>query len=59
MPDADGLTELKEFCLDIPAKNTPFFMKGSNALDWRMQNRLAGIFSPAAGRTIMLAIDHG
>jgi 3-hydroxy-5-phosphonooxypentane-2,4-dione thiolase len=59
MPEADGLTDVKEFCLDIPAKNTPFFLKGSNALDWGMQNRLARIFNPVSGRTVMLAIDHG
>jgi putative autoinducer-2 (AI-2) aldolase len=59
MPDADGLTEIKDFYLDIPAKNSPFFLKGSNALDWGMQNRLARIFNPSSGRTVMLAIDHG
>jgi putative autoinducer-2 (AI-2) aldolase len=59
MPDVEGSEELKEFCLDIPAKNTPFFLKGSNALDWGMQNRLARIFNPDSGRTVMLAIDHG
>jgi 3-hydroxy-5-phosphonooxypentane-2,4-dione thiolase len=59
MADVDGATETKEFCLDIPAKNHPFFLKGSNALDWGMQNRLARIFNPASGRTVMLAIDHG
>jgi len=55
----DASNEIKEFFLDIPAKNSPFFLKGSNALDWGMQNRLAGIFSPSSGRTVMLAIDHG
>jgi putative autoinducer-2 (AI-2) aldolase len=59
MPDVDGLTEIKDFCLNIPAKNSPFFLKGSNALDWGMQNRLARIFNPSSGRTVMLAIDHG
>jgi putative autoinducer-2 (AI-2) aldolase len=59
MPDVDGLTEIKDFYLDIPAKNSPFFLKGSNALDWGMQNRLARIFNPSSGRTVMLAIDHG
>ncbi len=59
MPDVDGATDTKDYCLDIPAKNTPFFLKGSNALDWGMQNRLARIFNPASGRTVMLAIDHG
>ncbi len=59
MPDVDSLSENKEFFTHIPARNTPFFLKGSNALDWGMQNRLARIFSPASGRTVMLAIDHG
>jgi 3-hydroxy-5-phosphonooxypentane-2,4-dione thiolase len=59
MPDVDGLTEIKDFHIDIPAKNSPFFLKGSNSLDWGMQNRLARIFSPSSGRTVMLAIDHG
>ena len=59
MPDVDGSTEIKDFYLDVPAKNVPFFLKGSNALDWGMQNRLARIFNPSSGRTVMLAIDHG
>ena len=49
----------KDFHLDVPAKNVPFFLKGSGALDWGMQNRLARIFSPESGHTVMLAIDHG
>ena len=36
-----------------------FFLKGSGAYDWGMQNRLARIFRPDTGRTVMLAIDHG
>ena len=59
MADLDGSVEMKDFWLEIPAKNAPFFLKGSNALDWGMQNRLARIFSPESGRTVMLAIDHG
>jgi len=59
MPDTEGSNEAKEYCLDIPAKNTPFYLKGSNSLDWGMQNRLARIFNPSSGRTVMLAIDHG
>ena len=59
MPDIESAKESKEFCLDTPARNTPFFLKGSNALDWGMQNRLARIFNPASGKTVMLAIDHG
>ncbi len=59
MPDVDGSSEQKEFYLDIPAKNEAFFLKGSGALDWGIQNRLSRIFNPASGKTVMLAIDHG
>ena len=59
MPDADRPGEAKKFYRDIPATNKPFFLKGSNSLDWGMQNRLSRIFNPASGRTVMLAIDHG
>lgn len=59
MADIDGANETKEFYLDVPAKNEAFFLKGSGALDWGMQNRLARIFSPVSGKTVMLAIDHG
>jgi putative autoinducer-2 (AI-2) aldolase len=59
MADVDSVKETKEFYLHIPAKNQVFFLKGSGALDWGMQNRLARIFSPTSGRTVMLAIDHG
>lgn len=59
MPDVEGSVEIKDFGLGVPSVNTPFFLKGSNALDWGMQNRLARIFSPTSGRTVMLAFDHG
>ena len=59
MADVESSKESKEFRPEIPAENTPFFLKGSNALDWGMQNRLARIFTPSSGRTVMLAIDHG
>ncbi len=28
-------------------------------MDWGMSNRMAGILSPATGRCVMLAVDHG
>jgi putative autoinducer-2 (AI-2) aldolase len=59
MPEADDGKDAREFHLDVPARNRPFFLKGAGALDWGMQNRLARIFNPASGRTVMLAIDHG
>lgn len=57
MPEADK--EGKNFHVDVPQKSELFFLKGSNELDWGMKNRLARIFNPEDGRTIMLAIDHG
>jgi putative autoinducer-2 (AI-2) aldolase len=59
MADVDTNRETKDFYLGVPVKNEPFFLKGSNALGWGMQDRLARIFSPKSGRTVMLAIDHG
>ncbi len=59
MPDVDDLKEAKNYYLDTPQQTEGFFLKGSNALDWGMKNRLARIFNPKSGRTVMLAIDHG
>jgi putative autoinducer-2 (AI-2) aldolase len=59
MPDIDEIKEAKEYYADTPQRSEPFFLKGSNALDWGMKNRLARIFNPKSGRTVMLAIDHG
>lgn len=57
MPEVDK--EGKNFYTDVPQKSELFYLKGSNELDWGMKNRLARIFNPEDGRTIMLAIDHG
>ncbi|MDH4271174.1 MAG: 3-hydroxy-5-phosphonooxypentane-2,4-dione thiolase, partial [Candidatus Aminicenantes bacterium] len=59
MPEADDSKKIEQYHIDTPQKAAPFFLKGSEALDWGMKNRLARIFSPASGRTVMLAIDHG
>src|SRR5215471_998858 len=57
MPEAD--TEGARFSADRPQAAPGFFLKGSHQLDWGMKNRLARVFNPATGRTVMLAIDHG
>jgi len=59
MPEADQGKDPKDYHLDVPAKNRPFFLKGAGAQDWGMQNRFSKIFNPESGRTVMLAIDHG
>ena len=58
MPEADQAAS-KNFQSDVPAATEGFFLKGSNNLDWGMKNRLARIFNPETGRTVMLAFDHG
>ena len=58
MADADTASA-KNYKVNVPAPNQPFFLKGSNNLDWGMKNRLSNIFSPESGRTVMLAFDHG
>jgi len=54
MADKDDIREGKDFGLDVPQQNRAFHVKGSGALDWGMQNRLARIFNPASGKTVML-----
>ena len=59
MADADDLKEGKKYYADVPQETEGFFLKGCGHLDWGMKNRLARIFNPKSGRTVMLAIDHG
>ncbi len=57
MPEID--TEGERYQADKPQARPGFYLKGCHQLDWGMKNRLARTFSPATGRTVMLAIDHG
>ena len=59
MAEADFSKKEKNYYTDIPQKSEAFFLKGSNAYDWGMKNRLARIFNPRSGKTVMLAFDHG
>ena len=59
MPDMDSVKQSKDYYLGIPQNMAAFFLKGSGSLGWGMENRLARIFNPTSGRTVMLAIDHG
>jgi 3-hydroxy-5-phosphonooxypentane-2,4-dione thiolase len=58
MPEIDT-RDSKDFHIGVPAPEQGFFLKGSGSYDWGMKNRLARIFRPETGRTVMLAIDHG
>jgi hypothetical protein len=60
MAEADSTSGgAKDFRPEVPQRSEPFFLKGSNELDWGMKNRLSRIFDPTSGRTVMLAFDHG
>jgi len=58
LPETDT-TDDKNFHEDIPPLDQGCFLKGAGSYDWGMKNRLARIFRPETGRTVMLAIDHG
>ncbi len=59
MADLDDIKDGKDWGIDLPARNTAFFLKGSEGLEWGMKSRLSRIFNPKSGRTVMLAFDHG
>lgn len=59
MPDMDDLTHGDRFQAAVPTPERGFFVKGNSSQDWGLQHRLAQIFRPDTGHTVMLAIDHG
>lgn len=59
MADKEGFKISKDFHLDIKPSSEGFYVKGLNHCDWGMKNRLAKIFNPNSGNTVMLAFDHG
>jgi len=59
MADLEGNASAKTFHPDVPAVAFTHNIRGAGNLDWGMQNRLARIFDPQTGRTVMLAFDHG
>ena len=59
MADAIGNKAAKDYHLDIPATNQGFFAKGLGNTDWGFKNRIARMFNPESGNTVMLAFDHG
>ncbi len=59
MADMEGFKEAAAYGLDKPQKNEQFFLKGNENQGWGVKNRLARIFNPKTGHTVMLACDHG
>ena len=57
MPETDH--EGQRYAPDQRQETPGFYLKGSHQLDWGIKNRLARVFDPASGRTVMLAVDHG
>jgi putative autoinducer-2 (AI-2) aldolase len=59
VPDIESLTTGERFAPAVAPRAGPYPLRGCAGLDWGMQSRLARVFRPATGRTVMLAIDHG
>jgi putative autoinducer-2 (AI-2) aldolase len=59
MADKDSMKDSHNYRVDAPQKSDLYGLKGCNALDWGMKNRLSSIFAPDTNRTVMLAVDHG
>lgn len=59
MADRDGNINAKDYGYDQPQRVEGFHVKGATQLDFGMRHRLARVFDPRDGRTVMLAFDHG
>ncbi len=59
MVDKIGNILAKDYGLDRPAEQKRFYVKGAENCGWGMKDRLARIFDPKSGHTVMLAFDHG
>ena len=59
MADLDDIRDGKNFGLDKPVDNQSFYLKGCDNMGWGMKERMARIFRPDTGKTVMLAFDHG
>ena len=59
MADNIGNKAAHDYHLDTPVTQEGFFVKGAAHSDWGMQSRLARMFNPQSGNTVMLAFDHG
>ena len=59
MADNIGNKAAHDYHLDVPAAQEGFYVKGAANCDFGMKSRLARIFNPKSGNTVMLAFDHG
>ncbi|MCP4532780.1 MAG: 3-hydroxy-5-phosphonooxypentane-2,4-dione thiolase LsrF, partial [Delftia sp.] len=59
MAEAQGNIDSKDYGIGIPQDSQGYYLKGSANLGWGIKDRLSRVFSPATGKTVMLAFDHG
>ena len=61
MADMDDIRENrdKDYGIGIPVETNGYHLKGLDGCDWGLKDRMARIFRPSTGRTVMLAFDHG
>ncbi|NBI68295.1 3-hydroxy-5-phosphonooxypentane-2,4-dione thiolase [Pseudoflavonifractor sp. 60] len=59
MADNIGNKAAHNYHLDVPVSQEGFYVKGAAYCGWGMQSRLARMFDPKSGNTVMLAFDHG
>lgn len=59
MPDFENDTNEISIVSREQADTQSFYVRGAQHYDWGMQSRLASIFNPKSGNTVMLAFDHG
>ncbi len=59
MADNMGNRAARDYHLEVPPPREEFHVKGAAHCGWGMQSRLARIFRPSSGNTVMLAFDHG
>ena len=59
MADKIGNKAAHEYHLDIPVVQEGFFVRGAANSDFGIKSRLARMFRPESGNTVMLAFDHG
>lgn len=59
MADNQGNIHARNYHLDTVPPTESFYVKGAAHCDWGMKSRLARMFNPDSGNTVMLAFDHG
>ena len=59
MADNIGNKAAHDYHLDVPVAQEGFYVKGAAHCDFGMKSRLARMFDPKSGNTVMLAFDHG